>query len=461
MVDKKTSIVILGGGFAGVYAALGLEKRFLRDDDVEITLISDENFMLFTPMLPEVSSSSIEAKHIVSPLRAFFRKVKFQNKEVHSIDIERRLVVASHCASCEMTELRFDHLVLALGSKTKFQGIPGVADHALSMKTLSDAMMLRNHIIDLFEHADLQEDPLTRQGMLTFVVAGAGFAGVETIAELKDFALAAQPFYRNIRPQEVKVLLVHSGSRILPEIGESLADYALKKLRERGVEVRLNTRLTCAAPDWVELANNERIPTRSLIWTAGVRPSGLLATLPFTKTKNGTILVNKHLEVPEFPGLWALGDCASIPDELTGRPYPPTAQHAIREGGVVSHNIAACIRGGIKKQFSYKPLGVLASLGRRSAVAQIWRFKFSGFFAWWLWRTIYLFKLPGLERKIRVAMDWTLDLFFRRDIVLLKMFMKKINRETPVDGLVSEARTNETPTERSQHDLPEQDRAAV
>jgi NADH dehydrogenase len=180
--------------------------------------------------------------------------------------------------------------------------------------------------------------------MLTFVVAGGGFAGVETVAELKDFALAAQTFYRNVRPREVKVLLVHSGPRILPEIGESLADYALKKLSERGVEIRLNTRLTCAAPDWVELGNKERIPTRSLIWTAGVKPSGLLATLPFPKTNKGTIHVNKHLEVPGFPGLWALGDCASVPDALTGRPYPPTAQHAIREGAVAAHNIAACLR---------------------------------------------------------------------------------------------------------------------
>ena len=429
MEHKKTAIVILGGGFAGVYAALRLEKKFSSDEEVEITLISDENFMLFTPMLPEVPSSSIEAKHIISPLRAFFRKVKFQNQEVHSIDLVRRVVVASHCSACELNELRFDHLVLALGSKTNFQGIPGVAEHALPMKTLSDAMMLRNHNIDVFEHADLQEDPKTREAMLTFVVAGGGFAGVETVAELKDFAIAAQSFYRNIRPQEVRVLLVHSGPRILPEIGESLADYALNKLRAKGVEVRLNTRVTSATPGWVELGNKERICTKTLIWTAGVKPSGLLATLPFPKTKNGTILVNKHLEVPEFSGLWALGDCAAVPNPETGRPYPPTAQHAIRQGTVIADNIVACLRGGKKKQFSYKPLGMLVCLGRRSAVAEIWRFKFSGFFAWWLWRTIYLFKLPGLERKARVAMDWTLDLFFRRDIVLLKVFMNKVDRE--------------------------------
>ena len=432
MAGKKTSIVILGGGFAGVYAALRLEKKFAREDSVEITLISDENFMLFTPMLPEVPSSSIEAKHIVSPLRAFFRKVKFQNKEVQSIDFPGRVVVAAHCPACERNELRFDHLVLALGSKTNFQNIPGLADHAFPMKTLGDAMMLRNHIIDVFEHADLQEDSRTREGMLTFVVAGGGFAGVETVAELRDFALAAQSFYKNVRPQEVRGLLVHSGARILPEIGESLADYALKKLMEKGVEVRLNTRVTSATAEWVDLGTKERIPTNTLIWTAGVKPSALLATLPCSKTKQGTIIVNEQLEVPESPGVWALGDCASVPDPRTGRPYPPTAQNAIRQGTLIADNITACLRNEPKKRFSYRPLGVLACLGRRSAVAEIWRFKFSGFFAWWLWRTIYLFKLPGLERKLRVAMDWTLDLFFRRDIVLLKVFMKKTNRRIPL-----------------------------
>ena len=343
MAGKKTSIVILGGGFAGVYTALRLEKTFAREDDVQVTLISDENFMLFTPMLPEVTSSSIGAKHIVSPLRAFFRKVKFQNKEVQSIDLAGRFVVAAHCPACERNELRFDHLVLALGSKTNFQNIPGLADHAFPMKTLGDAMMLRNRIIDVFEHADLQEDSRAREGMLTFVVAGGGFAGVETVAELRDFALAAQSFYKNVRPQEVRVLLVHSGARILPEIGESLADYALKKLMEKGVEVRLNTRVTSATAEWVDLGTKERISTNTLIWTAGVKPSALLATLPCSKTKQGTI-VNEQLEVPESPGVWALGDCASVPDPRTGRPYPPTAQNAIRQGTLIADNIAACLR---------------------------------------------------------------------------------------------------------------------
>ncbi len=335
---------------------------------------------------------------------------------------------------CQRYELKFDHLVLALGSTTNFYGLPGVAENALPMKTLSDAMMLRNHIIDLFEHADLQSDPQIRKAMLTFVVVGAGFAGAETAAELHDFAYTARRYYPNVRPEEVRVILVHAGSRIMPEIGEKLADYASKKLTENGVEVLLNTRVRSATADWVELINGERIPTKSLVWTAGVAPSPLLTTLPCARNKRGQIIVNEHLEVADHPGIWAIGDCAQIPNPRTGAPYPPTAQHAVREGKTVAQNIAASIRVGKKKPFTYRPLGVLASLGRRSAVAEICGIRFSGFFAWWLWRTIYLLKLPGLERKVRVAMDWTLDLFFRRDIALLKVFMKKVPSEMPMDA---------------------------
>jgi NADH dehydrogenase len=419
------NIVILGGGFAGVYAALYLEKEFAHDEDVAVTLISEENFLLFTPMLPEVPSSSIEAKHIVSPLRAFLRKVKFQNSTVRSIDIENRVVVVSHCPMCLRFELKFDHLVLALGSTTNFRGVPGVADNALPMKTLSDAMMLRNHIIDLFEHADMQSDPELRRALLTFVVAGGGFAGAETVAELNDFAYTARRYYPNVRPAEVRVVLVHHGSHIMPELSQDLGDYALAKLRKRAVEVFLNTGVLSATAESVELTNQERIRTHTLVWTAGIAPSPLLATLPCARNKRGQIVVNEYLEVPDRPGLWALGDCAEVPNPQTGEPYAPTAQHATREGRVLAQNIAATLRGGTKRPFIYRPLGMLASLGRRSAVAEICGFKFSGFRAWWLWRTIYLFKLPGLERKVRVAMDWTLDLFFRRDIVLLKVFMKK------------------------------------
>ncbi len=432
---KTHRILILGGGFGGVYAARRLDQIFAHRDDVEITLLSGENFLLFTPMLAEVVSSSIEASHIISPIRAFFRRVRFQNSEVKFIDLERRVVIASHCLMCGSREFPFDHLVLALGSTTEFHGLSGVAENALPMKTLGDAMALRNHIIDVFEHADMVE-PASRKSMLTFVVAGGGFAGTETVAEVHDFAQTACRFYSSIKPSEIKVVLVHPGSRIMPEIGDRLAGYALKKLQASGIEVVLNTRVRSASDDWVELGGNalvresvfqrtqpRRIPTKTLIWAAGVTPNPLLSTLPCERNRRGQLITDPYMTVPGYPGLWALGDCGEIHDSH-GKPCPPTAQFAIRQGKVVAENIAAELGIGSRKQFAYKPIGLLASLGRRCAVAEICGFDFSGFFAWWLWRTIYLLKLPGLERKVRVALDWTLDLFFPRDIVLLKLLMR-------------------------------------
>ncbi len=432
MLGQARRIVVLGGGFGGVYAALALERKFWRHPEVEIMLVSDENFLLFTPMLPEVPSSSVEPRHIISPIRALFRRVKFRNSTVHSIDLEKQVVAASHCAACQQYTLGFDHLVLALGSRTNFYGIPGVAENALPMKTLSDAMRLRNHVIELFEHADLHTDPFIRKAMLTFVVAGGGFAGTETAAELNDFAYTARRYYSNVRPEEVRVVLVESKGRIMPEINEKLANYALRKLKQGGIEVLLNTRVGSATANEVELSTGARIPTRTLIWTAGVAPSSLLAWLPSERNKRGQVIVNEYLEVPEYPGVWAIGDCAQIPDPHTGGFYPPTAQNAVRQGRNVAKNIAASMRGGAKRPFNHRPLGLLASLGRRSAVAEIGGLRFSGFFAWWLWRTLYLLKLPGLERKLRVATDWTLDLLFSPDISLLKMFLKENGTEPPI-----------------------------
>ena len=434
MAPQEKRILVLGGGFAGVYAALHLERVFRRDHSIKITLVSDENFLLFTPMLPEVASSSIEAKHIISPIRAFFRRVQFLNSEVLAIDLEKRRVTISHCPACQRRELEFHYLVVALGSTTNFYGLPGVAENALPMKTLSDGMMLRNHIINLFEHADMETDLELRRSMLTFVVAGGGFAGTETVAELSDFASTVRHYYAHIRPEQMRFVLVHPGSRIMPEISEDLAGYALKRLRERGVEVLLKTGVKSAGAGWVELTTDERLLSQTLIWTAGISPNPLLATLPCARNKRGQIVVNKYLEVPDYPGVWALGDCAEVPEPRTGKPYAPTAQLAVRQGKIVAENIFASLCGGRKREFVYQPLGVLASLGWRSAVAEICGFKFSGFFAWWLWRTVYLLKLPGLERKVRVALDWTLDLFFPRDVVLLRLFTKSVASKLPLDS---------------------------
>ncbi|MFQ5912194.1 MAG: NAD(P)/FAD-dependent oxidoreductase [Nitrospinota bacterium] len=420
---KTHRILILGGGFGGIYAALRLEKAFAREGNVEITLINRDNYLLFSPMLAEVSSSGIEAKHIVPPIRAFFRKVRFRDSQVEAIDLENRVVHAFHCPQCPHYSLEFDHLILALGSVTSFYGLPGVEENALPLKTLADAMGLRNHVIDMLEHADMETDVELRRRLLTIVVAGAGFSGVEVAAELNDFLRGAKRFYANIRPEEVRLALVASGSRILPGLAEDLAAYAQRGLLRRGVEVRLGTGIAQASAGGVDLQDESHIPTRTLVWTAGIAPNPLLAPLSCQKER-GRIVVNDRLEVPEYPGLWAIGDCAHLPDPKTGLPYPPTAQHAVRQGRRVADNVVAAIRGRPKKPFAYSSIGELVPLGRRLAVAEILGFKFRGFFAWWLWRTVYLSKLPGFERKIRVALDWTLDLFLPRDIVLLKPFLK-------------------------------------
>src|SRR5258708_2475018 len=340
---QKFRVVILCGGFGGVYAARRLEQIFERRQDIEITLISGENFLLFTPMLAEVVSSSIEANHIVSPVRAFFRTVRFQNSEVKVIDIERRVVITSHCPMCGFRELAFDHLVLALGSTTDFHGLPGVAENALSMKTLADAMALRNHIIDVFEHADMETNPDVRKAMLTFVVAGGGFAGTETVAEVHAFAQTARRSYPAIEPREIRVVLVHSGPRIMPEIGSQLADYALRKLKATGIEVVLNAKISAASESWVEVNDRRTIATKTLIWTAGVAPSSLLSTLPCEFNPRGRVITNDYLAVPGHSGLWALGDCAEIPNGHDHKHCPPTAQHAIRQGKVVAQTIAAAL----------------------------------------------------------------------------------------------------------------------
>jgi NADH:ubiquinone reductase (H+-translocating) len=419
-MKRPQRIVIIGGGFAGTTVARHLERHFRRSHEVEITLLDSENFFTFTPLLPEVPSGSIQPKHIVFPLRALLRKTQVRQAEVQSIDLERRQVTARHCAKCGHETLSFDHLVLALGSVPNFFGTPGASEHALTIKSLADATKLHANVIDQLEHADLTDDPEARRRMLTFVVAGGGFAGVETIAELNDFVRGAGRYYPRIDPKDIRVVLIHSGPRILPEVSESLSAYALGKLEAHGVEVRLQTRVKACRGHDVLLSTGEAVPTSTFVWAAGVAPSPILDRMPLPRTAQGKLDVEATMAVKGMTGVWAVGDSAAIPDLVTGRTCPPTAQYALRQGRQLAENIAAAIRGENPGEFRHRSQGLLAGLGRRCAVAEIFGLKFSGFFAWWLWRTIYLMKLPGLERKVRVALDWTLDLFFPRDIVYLR-----------------------------------------
>src|SRR3989454_6690373 len=413
---RRKRIVILGGGFGGVYAAIHLEKLLARQSAVEICLISRDNFFLFTPMLHEIAASDLEITNIINPLRKLLHKVEVLVGDVNEIDLPNKRVIISRGYRNHPQQVDYDHLVLALGSITNFYNLPGFSELALAMKSLPDAIRLRARVLRHLEEANSECNLSVRQALLTFVVAGGGFAGVETVAALNDFVRHALPFYPNLCEEMLRVMLVHSSPVILPELGESLGRYAQKVLARRGVEVRLNTRVKSMTENSVFLVDGVAIPSRTLVWTAGTAPNSLILSLPCGKER-GRIRVNEFLRVPDWPDVWAVGDCAFVPDiRNQGKPHPPTAQHAIREGKVVAQNIAATLLGHRLKPFSFRTIGLLASIGRRTGVARIFGFNFSGFFAWWLWRTVYLSKLPGLDKKIRVAFDWTLDLLFPKDV---------------------------------------------
>lgn len=412
---RPKQILILGGGFAGLSTAMELEKKLGRDEGVEITLVNRENFFLFTPMLHEVAASDLDLTTIVNPARKMLRRTNFFAGEVRDVDLLSRKVVVAHGFDHHEHTVEYDYLVLGLGSTTNFYGIPGLGERALTMKSLTDAMLLRNHLIAHLEEA-ASECCKVKEPLLTFVVAGGGFAGVETVAGINDFVRGALRTYPNLHESMIRVVLVHPGPVILPELGEKLGVYAQRKLSERKVEILLNTKVTGVTERSVELSDGQVIYGNTLIWTAGTSPNPLLRKLPCQKER-GRLIVNEQLEVGEFPNVWALGDCAAVPDRKTGGFHPPTAQHALRQGRVLAHNIMATISGGEQKPFAFSTIGQLAAIGRRTGVANIAGINFSGFLAWWLWRTIYLSKLPRFEKKVRVALDWTLDLVFSKDLV--------------------------------------------
>jgi len=412
---QRKRILILGGGFAGLTVAMELERKLAQDPPVEVTLINRENFFLFTPMLHEVATSDLDLTTIVNPARKMLRRVHFLAGKVDQIDIEKRRVVVSHGFDHHRHTLEFDLLVLGLGSVTNLYSIPGLQEYALTMKTLGDAMRLRNHLIAHLEEAD-SDCCKVKEPLLTFVVAGGGFAGAETVAGINDFVRGALQSYPNLTEDMVRIVLVHSGSVILPELDEKLGAYAQRKLAGRKVEVRLNTKVEGFSGRAVRLSDGTTIETNTLVWTAGTSPNPLLETIACAK-EHGRLLVTESLELQAWPGVWALGDCSAIPDRRRGGFHPPTAQHALRQGKIVAHNVIAAVRGTEPKPFDFSAIAQLVAIGRRTGVASILGINFSGFIAWWLWRTIYLSKLPRFEKKLRVAFDWTIDLIFSKDFV--------------------------------------------
>jgi NADH dehydrogenase len=416
--DIKTRIVILGGGFAGVTTAERLEQEFGPDPSVEFTLVSDTNALLFTPMLAEVATSSLEPTHISSPLRTSLRRTNVVRGGVDKIDLERRRVLLkSDGGSSGDDEILYDHLVLALGSVSNYLGMEGLQENALDFKTLADAIRIRNHTIEMFERADREPNPEIRRPLLNFVVAGGGFAGAELAGGLNDFVRGMLAHYPNVPEEEVRVTVLHSRDRILPELSEALAAYALERMDARGVTFKLNTRVADARRGVVVLDSGEEIRAETLVWTAGTTPNPLLKDLPVEHDKRGAVPVDENLAVSGQAGVWAVGDCAAVTDAKTGEPCPPTAQFALREAYTLAHNIHAGVRGRPPRAFHFSGLGTLCVVGHHTACAEIKGFRFSGLLAWMMWRAIYLSKLPGLERKVRVFVDWNIELFFPRDIV--------------------------------------------
>lgn len=419
---KKQRIVILGGGFAGVYTAKYLDKLLGSDPNVEISLVSQENYFVFQPMLAEVVSGNIGLLDAVSPIHRLLPHCRLYIRDIESIDLEQREVTLGPGFWPQSHVLPFDHLVIGVGTVTDFRGIPGLYEHALPFKNLADAMRLRNHLIHVLEEADIERDPVRRQQLLTFVVAGGGFSGVEVAAEMNDFLRKIAKRFHSFDASDVRLILVHSGNQILErEVGNNLSLYAQKILKRRGVELCLNQRLKTATPDAAVLNSGDRILTKTLVSTVPSFPNPLVDALSLEKER-GRLKVDEYLQAVGSSCVWSLGDTAVVPNTAGGGVCPPTAQHATRQAKTAAHNIAAQIAGTPLKPFHFPGLGKMGSLGHHSAVAELFdRIRISGFPAWFLWRTIYWWKLPGLDRKLKVALSWILDLLIPPETVQLKM----------------------------------------
>ena len=420
-------IVILGGGFAGVSTAQELVKLLRRakrlgpnaTDPVSVTLVNRENYFVFQPLLADIISGAIEATHVVVPLRRMLRDVDVQVGYVEGIDVDHKAIVVRHRESTRTYRLEYEALVVALGSITDFRAVPGMAEHALGVRTLGDAFYLRNHALSMLEEAASEPDELRRQSLLTFVVVGGGSTGVEVAAELEDLVRTAHRTFATLPPP--RVVLVHSRPYVLHEFGKRLGRYATKKLSQAGVAALLGRRLTRVDADLVELDDGTTIRAATVVSTVGNAPHPILSQLGSSLDGRGWLRVAPTFAVPGVDGVWALGDVASLIDPRTKAPMPATAQHAIREGPHAARNIVAALDGGSPTPFDYSQQGMLVSLGRFRAVGEIRGIKVSGLVAWLLWRSYYLLRLPTIDRRLRVALDWTLELFLAHDVIGINM----------------------------------------
>jgi len=441
LVRNKKKVVILGGGFAGVECTRQLESKFGNDPEIELVMVSEDNFLLFTPMLPQVASGMIETRHIVFPIRTICKKTKFYEGRIKNIDPYGKLVTLWGTGDKRSISIHYDFLIIALGSETNFFGMADVEKNAYTMKTLNDAVVLRNRIIDMLEQAENETNPILRKSFLNFVIAGGGFAGIETAGELMDLLLDARKHYHTIRKEDLRVIVVEALPMILPGFNEKLAGFAKEKMTDRRIDIRLKTAITSFDGNEVttkSLVQNPKDPidkpitdiirTKTLIWTAGVTPVNTIKRSMFKKDK-GKVITNDYLEVPDFAGVFAIGDCALFLDPETQRPFPPTAQIAEAQAKTAAKNLSALIKNSQKEKFVYHSKGQMAIIGKRSGIATFLGMNISGFWAWLIWRNVYLSKIPTLDKKMRVLLDWIIDLFFDRDISRLKIMKRETEKE--------------------------------
>lgn len=431
----KKKIVILGGGFGGVYTAIHLEKLMTPDEQmsVEVAIVSRDNYMVFQPLLPEVISGSVELNHVICPIRRLAKRARLYSREVEAIDLVTRTIKLSPGAKPAPSMITYDHLVIALGTQLDYSKIPGMREHASAFKYLGDALYLRNQLVRALEEAEEEANPELRRALLTFVVAGGGFSGVECIAEMNDFLREAVRSYHQISEKDLRLILLQRGDRILPELTEGLGAFAYRLLMKRGVEIQLGASLKAVSANEVVIENTRTkqtqvIQTRTTIATVPAGPHPLLSMLPLPQ-EHGRIKVDDGMEVPEAPGVWALGDCALV-KQVDGNFSPATAQHALRQAKTCAQNILASMRGTKKRVFTFTGLGKMGSLGRRSAVAEIFGIRLKGLVAWMLWRGVYVTKFPGFDGQLRLIVDWILDVFLPRDITQLRLFHEEdVHRE--------------------------------
>jgi NADH dehydrogenase len=415
----RPRILIVGGGYVGMYTALQLQKR-LKRDEAHVIVVDPRSYMTYQPFLPEAAAGNVEPRHVVVPLRRVLHRCEVVTGSVTAIDPQRRVAEIS-LRDGERSEIPYDQLVVAPGSVARTLPIPGLAENGIGFKRVEEAIGLRNHVIDQLDFAESSRDAERRRAALTFVFVGGGYAGVEALAELEDMARDACRYYTRVKPEDMRWVLVEATGRILPEVGEEMGRYTVDELCRRRIQVRLHTRLESAEGGVVRLSDGDEMATNTLVWTAGVKPHPLLASTGLPLDDRGRLKATTHLQVEGMPGVWTAGDCAAVPDltkgpaEFTG----PSAQHAVRQARHLGDNIAASLRGRPTTPYAHKYAGSVAGLGLHKGVAQVYGVKLRGWPAWFMHRTYHVSRVPTFNRKARVVADWTLGLVFRREVVTL------------------------------------------